>query len=94
MTGVHAIHLTVGVALVSRLFWLVRRGRMSLASPQLEVTSLYWHLVDAFWIVLFPTPLRGGPGMREKDAKRVAWRGPAFAWASSSAHRRRAWLGV
>lgn len=28
---------------------------MSLASPQLEVTSLYWHLVDAFWIVLFPT---------------------------------------
>ena len=55
MTGVHAIHLTVGVALVLRLFWLVRRGRMSLASPQLEVTSLYWHLVDAFWIVLFPT---------------------------------------
>ena len=54
MTGVHAIHLTVGVALVLRLFWLVRRGRISLASPQLEVTSLYWHLVDAFWIVLFP----------------------------------------
>ncbi len=54
MTGVHAVHLAIGVGLVSRLGWLVRRGRLSLQSPQLEVTSLYWHLVDAFWLVLFP----------------------------------------
>ncbi|HZZ63204.1 MAG TPA: cytochrome c oxidase subunit 3 [Roseiarcus sp.] len=54
MTGIHAFHLTVGVGLVSRLTWLVHRNQLSLRSPQLEVTSLYWHLVDAFWIVLFP----------------------------------------
>jgi cytochrome c oxidase subunit III len=28
--------------------------RLSFVSPQLEVTFLYWHLVDAFWVVLFP----------------------------------------
>jgi len=54
MTGLHAIHLAIGIGLVSRLVWLMRRGRMSLESPQLEVTSLYWHLVDAFWILVFP----------------------------------------
>ncbi|MBV9289565.1 MAG: cytochrome c oxidase subunit 3 [Hyphomicrobiales bacterium] len=53
-TGVHAVHLAIGVGLVSRLAWLVRKNRLSLHSPQLEVTSLYWHLVDAFWLVLFP----------------------------------------
>ena len=54
MTGLHAFHLAIGIGLVSRLTWLVRMGRLSLASPQLEVTMLYWHLVDAFWLVLFP----------------------------------------
>jgi cytochrome c oxidase subunit III len=62
MTGVHAVHLAIGVGLVSRLTWLVQRCRLSLASPQLEVTSLYWHLVDAFWIVLFPVLYIAGRG--------------------------------
>jgi cytochrome c oxidase subunit 3 len=54
MTGIHAVHLVIGVGLVSRLAWLMRASRLSLDSPQLEVTMLYWHLVDAFWLVLFP----------------------------------------
>ena len=54
MTGIHAIHLAIGIALVLRLFWLARRRRISAKSPQFEVASLYWHLVDAFWLVLFP----------------------------------------
>ena len=62
MTGVHAVHLAVGVGLVTRLAWLIRRRRLSLASPQLEVTSLYWHLVDAFWVVLFPVLYVAGRG--------------------------------
>ena len=62
MTGVHAIHLAVGVGLVGRLSWLMWRRRLSFASPQLEVTSLYWHLVDAFWIVLFPVLYVAGRG--------------------------------
>ena len=54
MTGVHALHLAIGIGLASRLAWLVRGQRLSLESPQLEVTSLYWHLVDAFWLLVFP----------------------------------------
>ena len=54
MTGIHAIHLAIGIALVLRLFWLVRLRQISAKSPQFEVTSLYWRLVDAFWLVLFP----------------------------------------
>ena len=54
MTGIHAVHLAIGIGLVLRLFWLARRRRISPKSPQFEVTSLYWHLVDAFWLVLFP----------------------------------------
>ncbi len=61
-TGVHAIHLAVGVGLVGRLAWLTKRRRLSLASPQLEVTSLYWHLVDGFWVVLFPVLYVAGRG--------------------------------
>ncbi len=62
VTGIHAIHLAIGVGLVSRLAWLVQRSGISLASPQLEVTSLYWHLVDAFWLVLFPVLYITGRG--------------------------------
>ena len=62
MTGIHALHLAVGIGLVSRLAWLMRRSVISLASPQLEVTSLYWHLVDAFWLVLFPVLYIAGRG--------------------------------
>ncbi len=62
MTGIHAVHLAVGVGLVTRLAWLMRRRRLSYASPQLEVTSLYWHLVDAFWVVLFPVLYVAGRG--------------------------------
>jgi Ni/Fe-hydrogenase subunit HybB-like protein len=54
--------LVIGVGLVSRLAWLMRASRLSLASPQLEVTMLYWHLVDAFWLVLFPVLYIAGRG--------------------------------
>ena len=54
MTGVHAIHLAIGVALVSRLGLLGARGTIALrANPQVEVTALYWALVDVIWIVLY-----------------------------------------
>lgn len=54
MTGIHAIHLAAGIGLASRLAWLLGRDRISPATPQIEAASLFWHLVDAFWIVLFP----------------------------------------
>ena len=55
LTGVHAIHLTIGLFLIGRLvifggFRWVRLKR----NPQVEVTALYWHLVDVIWILLYP----------------------------------------
>ena len=55
MTGVHAIHLTIGIGIVGRLC-LVRRagGRCRSPARRFEVAALYWHLVDVIWIVLYP----------------------------------------
>ena len=55
VTGVHAIHLTIGIFLVSRLALLGYLGRRQFdEDPEIEVTGLYWHLVDVIWIFLYP----------------------------------------
>ena len=55
VTGVHAIHLSIGIVLVSRLALLGYRRKMELReNPEIEVTALYWHLVDIVWIFLYP----------------------------------------
>ena len=52
---IHAIHLSIGIVLVGRLCYLGARRRMELRdNPEVEVTALYWHLVDVIWIVLYP----------------------------------------
>lgn len=47
MTGLHALHMLVGIGL---LLWRLPRPR---AGP-MEITGLYWHFVDLVWIFLFP----------------------------------------
>jgi len=55
ITGVHAIHLTIGIVLVSRIAALGYLGKFPLhKNPEIEVTALYWHLVDIVWIFLYP----------------------------------------
>lgn len=55
LTGVHAVHLSIGIGLVSRLAFLGATGRRKLdGNPQVEVTSLYWHFVDIIWVMLYP----------------------------------------
>jgi cytochrome c oxidase subunit 3 len=55
ITGVHAVHLTIGIVLIARLTWLGYSNRVQLdANPEIEVTGLYWHLVDIIWIFLYP----------------------------------------
>jgi cytochrome c oxidase subunit 3 len=55
MTGLHGLHVFIGVSLVSGLLVLTARGAIH---PQdfikLENGGLYWHLVDIIWIYLFP----------------------------------------
>lgn len=50
MTGAHAVHLIIGLCLVG--FMLTRLSRASVAA--LEITALYWHLIDIIWIFLYP----------------------------------------
>lgn len=55
MTGLHALHVTIGIIVVAAMFVLVRRGHFSqdYYSP-IDVTALYWHFVDTVWIFLLP----------------------------------------
>ena len=55
MTGIHAAHMVVGIALmlVILTFALRRRFSPGYYGP-VEVSGLYWHFVDIVWIFLFP----------------------------------------
>jgi cytochrome c oxidase subunit III len=55
MTGLHAIHLIIGivlVGLVAALTW--RRWFSGGGATQIEVTGLYWHFIDIVWVFLYP----------------------------------------
>ena len=55
MTGVHALHMVIGVGILTVLIIMAWRGKFS---PQryntVEMSGLYWHFVDIIWIFLFP----------------------------------------
>ena len=55
MTGLHAIHMIVGLILVGYFIWLAKRGKFTNGNDQpVELLGLYWHFVDIVWIFLFP----------------------------------------
>ena len=54
MTGLHAVHITAGLTLVGRLGWFARRGELTANTDSVEATTLYWHLVDVVWTLLYP----------------------------------------
>ncbi|MBL7993793.1 cytochrome c oxidase subunit 3 family protein [bacterium] len=55
MTGLHGIHVLGGMCLIA---WLMYKTRKNTFSPEyytpIEMTGLFWHLVDLIWIFLFP----------------------------------------
>jgi len=55
MTGIHAIHIIVGIGV---LFWVLHRNNKGEFSKDyftpVDIVALYWHLVDLVWIYLFP----------------------------------------
>lgn len=55
MTGLHALHMIIGIGILVVLIVMSRRGRFSpeYFSP-VDITGLYWHFVDVVWIFLFP----------------------------------------
>ena len=55
MTGLHALHVTVGIGILSTLYFWIKSGRLKPDHPIFfENAGLYWHLVDVIWIFLFP----------------------------------------
>jgi cytochrome c oxidase subunit 3 len=55
MTGLHGLHVLVGIFVLSVMLVLMMRGKINEnRSVPLENTGLYWHLVDIIWIFLFP----------------------------------------
>src|SRR6266436_5472384 len=54
MTGVHAIHLAIGIAIVGALAVILWRRLLPLESPAILGVATYWHFVDTVWIILFP----------------------------------------
>lgn len=55
MTGLHGIHIVVGIGVLSWILIRARRGEFSKAYyTPVELVGLYWHVVDMIWIYLFP----------------------------------------
>ena len=55
MTGLHAIHLIIGIALVGIMAYLsYHRWFSGGGATQIEVTGLYWHFIDIVWVFLYP----------------------------------------
>lgn len=55
MTGLHAIHMVVGLVVVGIALLYASRGAFESGNDQpVELVGLYWHFVDIIWVFLFP----------------------------------------
>jgi cytochrome c oxidase subunit III len=55
MTGLHGLHVLVGLCILFAMFLLMKKGKVGKDHfVPLENSGLYWHLVDIVWIFLFP----------------------------------------
>ncbi len=55
MTGLHGLHVIVGMVLIGIMTRLTIKGKIDENNiVKLEAAGLYWHLVDIIWIFLFP----------------------------------------
>jgi cytochrome c oxidase subunit 3/cytochrome o ubiquinol oxidase subunit 3 len=54
LVGLHAFHVTVGLIMLLLVAILGLTGRMGVSqSNRVAVLSMYWHFVDAVWVVVF-----------------------------------------
>jgi cytochrome c oxidase subunit 3 len=55
MTGIHALHMVIGLGIMAVMLWWTWRGTITreYCNP-IEISGLYWHFVDIVWIFLFP----------------------------------------
>lgn len=55
ITGVHALHVLIGIGCITTIAVMASRNAFSPAYfTPVDVTGLYWHLVDVIWLFVFP----------------------------------------
>jgi cytochrome c oxidase subunit III len=56
MTGLHAIHIIIGIIIIGALAMMWQRNKLIVTEDYIptELVGLYWHFVDLVWIFLFP----------------------------------------
>lgn len=85
MTGLHVVHMIVGIGLLGWQFTLAKFGFFDAGERYVyvEVMSLYWHFVDMVWMFLLPLLYLAGPHNwgQVGDGLRIA-----FGMAGHSAH--------
>lgn len=55
MTGLHGVHVLVGIGVISWLIWRGMKGHFNASYyTPVDLVGLYWHIVDLVWIFLFP----------------------------------------
>jgi cytochrome c oxidase subunit III len=55
ITGVHALHVLIGIGCIATIAVMASRAVFSPAYfTPVDVTGLYWHLVDVIWLFVFP----------------------------------------
>jgi cytochrome c oxidase subunit III len=55
MTGLHALHMIIGLGVMTVMFWWTASGIVTAEYyTPIEISGLYWHFVDIVWIFLFP----------------------------------------
>ena len=55
LTGIHALHMVIGIGIMLYIAWLAKRDEFEpdYYNP-MEIAGLYWHFVDIVWIFLYP----------------------------------------
>jgi cytochrome c oxidase subunit 3 len=55
MTGIHGLHVFVGIVVISFMLVFTLRGTIHAGNTaKIENAGLYWHFVDLVWMYLFP----------------------------------------
>lgn len=55
MTGIHGLHVLIGMGAIAWIYWRMNRGDFNARKfAAVEFVGLYWHIVDLIWIFLFP----------------------------------------
>jgi cytochrome c oxidase subunit 3 len=55
LTGMHAVHMLIGLGMLLTLALLAMRGKFSAGYyGPVDIGGLYWHFVDIVWVFLFP----------------------------------------